>query len=333
MDEMSSRKYGEFALFCCLIRNRHQTMGRRKIDIKKIADEKTLLVTFAKRKRGLYSKAFELGELCDCEIAVIIFTNKNCLHTYSTYNMENTVNKYGSQRDRSNHTSREDMIRLRKKKIVNTSNSNDNAASSDCGPTGDMNPSYFEKFDPNSSRPATTNSSDLFDDQGLPNNNISEHFHNGGDNFSTYRTDFNDIDDSREQPYGQPNTSIPYQIDNKSNVCPLSASMASYDDTTPNLTNTHTRGFSNIGDSREQPYGQPNTSIPYQIDNESDVCPLSTNMASHDDTTQSLTNVIDYNDHLLGGKWSKTKNNGSTSAKPPLETPDPQQVRSSPLRE
>ncbi|VDO03474.1 unnamed protein product [Rodentolepis nana] len=156
----------------------NQAMGRRKIDIKKIADEKTLLVTFAKRKRGLYNKAFELGELCDCEIAVIIFTNKDCMHTYSNHNLESTVNKYRSRQDRNSHMSKEDVIKLREKKLANTGTINDNDASSG------MLPSFLDKIDPNSSRAATTNSSNLFDDQGISNRNISEHFHNGGDNFS-----------------------------------------------------------------------------------------------------------------------------------------------------
>lgn len=87
-------------------------MGRKKIEIKKISDEKTLLVTFAKRKKGLYNKAFELGELCDCEIAVIIFTNKNCIHTYASHDLETTVNKYKSRQDRGGHTTRNDMIKV-----------------------------------------------------------------------------------------------------------------------------------------------------------------------------------------------------------------------------
>ncbi|KAM3187495.1 hypothetical protein ACTXT7_002210 [Hymenolepis weldensis] len=255
-------------------------MGRKKIEIKKIADEKTLLVTFAKRKKGLYNKAFELGELCDCEIAVIIFTNKNCMHTYSSHDLENTVNKYRSRQDRNGHTSKNDMIRFRERKMINSNNTNDNAGSSDYSPTNDIHLSYYDQVNLNSSRAATTNSSDLFDDQGFPNNVISESFHNGGDNFSTHTDDFSNINDPQEQSYEQPSSSIAYQVDNKPNVCPPSASMVPYDATAPNMTN-----------------------------------------------------VFDYNQGLLDGRWVPTTNNGSTSTKPPLETPDTQQVRSSPLRE
>lgn len=68
--------------------------------------------------------------------------------------------------------------------MINSNNTNDNAASSDYSPTNDIHLSYYDQVNLNSSRAGTTNSSDLFDDQGFPNNVISESFHNGGDNFS-----------------------------------------------------------------------------------------------------------------------------------------------------
>ena len=48
-------------------------MGRKKIRITKILDERSRAATFAKRKHGLLKKAIELSILCDCEIALIIF--------------------------------------------------------------------------------------------------------------------------------------------------------------------------------------------------------------------------------------------------------------------
>ena len=58
-------------------------MGRRKIDIVRIENERHRQVTFTKRKGGLIKKATELSILCDAEVAVIIFANnqKMCLHT------------------------------------------------------------------------------------------------------------------------------------------------------------------------------------------------------------------------------------------------------------
>lgn len=49
-------------------------MGRKKIRIERIPDERNRSVTFTKRKNGLLKKAMELSVLCDAEIAVIILT-------------------------------------------------------------------------------------------------------------------------------------------------------------------------------------------------------------------------------------------------------------------
>lgn len=47
-------------------------MGRRQIEIKKIEQEKTRLITFHKRRRGLLKKAMELSILCDCQVKIIV---------------------------------------------------------------------------------------------------------------------------------------------------------------------------------------------------------------------------------------------------------------------
>lgn len=51
-------------------------MGRRKVQIKRIEDDRARKVTFAKRKHGLVKKAMELSLLCDCDIALLIFTRE-----------------------------------------------------------------------------------------------------------------------------------------------------------------------------------------------------------------------------------------------------------------
>eukprot|EP00045_Choanoeca_perplexa_P005075 m.43281 g.43281 ORF g.43281 m.43281 type:complete len:403 (+) comp12914_c0_seq1:164-1372(+) len=48
-------------------------MGRRRIDIKPITDERARQVTLNKRKYGLFKKAYELGILCECEVALVIY--------------------------------------------------------------------------------------------------------------------------------------------------------------------------------------------------------------------------------------------------------------------
>ncbi|KAJ1756161.1 Myocyte-specific enhancer factor 2D, partial [Coemansia sp. RSA 1591] len=54
-------------------------MGRKKIKIQTIKDERNRQVTFLKRKAGLLKKAYELSVLCDSEIAVVIFSSQNKL--------------------------------------------------------------------------------------------------------------------------------------------------------------------------------------------------------------------------------------------------------------
>ncbi|EIN14743.1 SRF-like protein, partial [Punctularia strigosozonata HHB-11173 SS5] len=51
-------------------------MGRKKIEIQPIPNERNRAITFVKRKSGLLKKAYELGVLCSVEIAVIIFENR-----------------------------------------------------------------------------------------------------------------------------------------------------------------------------------------------------------------------------------------------------------------
>ncbi|CAO3645507.1 unnamed protein product [Cunninghamella blakesleeana] len=69
-------------------------MGRRKIKIQPIKDERNKQVTFLKRKNGLLKKAYELSVLCDCEIALIIINSNNKLIQYSSNNIDNVLLKY-----------------------------------------------------------------------------------------------------------------------------------------------------------------------------------------------------------------------------------------------
>ncbi|KAI8618557.1 hypothetical protein BC830DRAFT_1108351 [Chytriomyces sp. MP71] len=69
-------------------------MGRKKIKIQRIADERNRQVTFLKRKFGLMKKAFELSVLCDCEIALIIINSNNKLVQYASTDMDKILLKY-----------------------------------------------------------------------------------------------------------------------------------------------------------------------------------------------------------------------------------------------
>ncbi|CAG8495751.1 1557_t:CDS:2 [Paraglomus occultum] len=69
-------------------------MGRKKIQIKPIKDERNRQVTFLKRKFGLMKKAYELSVLCDCEIALIIFNSNNKLVQYASTDIDKILLKY-----------------------------------------------------------------------------------------------------------------------------------------------------------------------------------------------------------------------------------------------
>lgn len=55
-------------------------MGRRKIQIAPIQDDRNRNVTFGKRRNGLFKKAYELGVLCQVDIAVLVWSHTGKLH-------------------------------------------------------------------------------------------------------------------------------------------------------------------------------------------------------------------------------------------------------------
>ncbi|EAQ93143.1 hypothetical protein CHGG_01378 [Chaetomium globosum CBS 148.51] len=69
-------------------------MGRRKIDIKPIKDERNRSVTFLKRKGGLFKKAYELSVLCSVDVAVVIFGNNKKLHQFSSRDMREMLQRW-----------------------------------------------------------------------------------------------------------------------------------------------------------------------------------------------------------------------------------------------
>jgi len=69
-------------------------MGRNKITIERISNERNRQATFTKRKNGLIKKAMELSILCDCEIALIIFSSNNKLFPYSSTDMDKILLRY-----------------------------------------------------------------------------------------------------------------------------------------------------------------------------------------------------------------------------------------------
>ncbi|KAH3661992.1 hypothetical protein OGAPHI_006173 [Ogataea philodendri] len=69
-------------------------MGRRKIEIQPINDERNRTVTFVKRKAGLFKKAHELSILCKVDIAVIIIGHNHKVYEYSSNEPQAVIDKY-----------------------------------------------------------------------------------------------------------------------------------------------------------------------------------------------------------------------------------------------
>ncbi|XP_052277490.1 myocyte-specific enhancer factor 2C-like isoform X3 [Dreissena polymorpha] len=85
-------------------------MGRKKIQISRIADERNRQVTFTKRKFGLMKKAYELSVLCDCEIALIIFNSANKLFQYASTDMDKVLLKYTEYNEPHESRTNKDII-------------------------------------------------------------------------------------------------------------------------------------------------------------------------------------------------------------------------------
>ncbi|KAL7270042.1 resistance to lethality of mkk1p386 overexpression [Rhizina undulata] len=69
-------------------------MGRRKIEIKAIKDDRNRSVTFLKRKGGLFKKAHELSVLCSVDVAVIIFGHNKKLYEFSSSNISDILSRH-----------------------------------------------------------------------------------------------------------------------------------------------------------------------------------------------------------------------------------------------
>ncbi|PAA84687.1 hypothetical protein BOX15_Mlig027715g4 [Macrostomum lignano] len=91
-------------------------MGRKKIKIVRIEDERNRQVTFTKRKFGLMKKAYELSVLCDCEIALIIFNNSNRLFQYASTDMDKVLLKYTEYNEPHESRTNKDIVEYLSKK-------------------------------------------------------------------------------------------------------------------------------------------------------------------------------------------------------------------------
>ncbi|PWA46181.1 Transcription factor, MADS-box [Artemisia annua] len=68
--------------------------GRKKIEIKRINNERERAVTMSKRHNGLFKKACELATLCGVHIAIIFFTIGGKSHSFGSPSICSILNKF-----------------------------------------------------------------------------------------------------------------------------------------------------------------------------------------------------------------------------------------------
>ncbi|KAL0398357.1 UNVERIFIED_CONTAM: Agamous-like MADS-box protein [Sesamum radiatum] len=71
-----------------------KTLGRRKIEIKKIEKKTSLQVTFTKRRMGLFRKASELSVLCGAEIAILVKSPAERIFAFGHPSVETLIDRF-----------------------------------------------------------------------------------------------------------------------------------------------------------------------------------------------------------------------------------------------
>lgn len=82
-----------------------KTKGKQKIEIKKIENENDRLISFSKRRAGIYKKASELNILCGAEIAFIVFSPAGKPFAFGHPSIEYVANRFLNQNIPPNNNS------------------------------------------------------------------------------------------------------------------------------------------------------------------------------------------------------------------------------------
>ncbi|XP_038896633.1 agamous-like MADS-box protein AGL62 [Benincasa hispida] len=71
-----------------------KTLGRQKIEIKKLEKKSSKQVTFSKRRVGLFKKASELAILCGVEVAIIVFSPNDKIFCFGHPDVDVLLDRY-----------------------------------------------------------------------------------------------------------------------------------------------------------------------------------------------------------------------------------------------
>ncbi|KAJ4827714.1 hypothetical protein Tsubulata_018035 [Turnera subulata] len=74
-----------------------QTKGRQKIEMKRIENAEDRLITFSKRRSGIYKKASEVSTLCGAEVGVLVFSPAGKPFTFGHPSVETLASRYLAQ--------------------------------------------------------------------------------------------------------------------------------------------------------------------------------------------------------------------------------------------
>ncbi|XP_052183383.1 agamous-like MADS-box protein AGL62 [Diospyros lotus] len=78
-------------------KQKRTSMGRRKIEIKKIEKSSQLQVTFSKRRSGLFNKAGELSVLCGAQVAVIVTSLAGKVFAFGHPSVDSVADRFLAQ--------------------------------------------------------------------------------------------------------------------------------------------------------------------------------------------------------------------------------------------
>lgn len=73
---------------------RRPSMGRQKIEIRRIESEEARQVCFSKRRAGLFKKASELSILCGAEVAAVVFSPAGKAFSFGHPSVESLLDRF-----------------------------------------------------------------------------------------------------------------------------------------------------------------------------------------------------------------------------------------------
>nr|GME19726.1 agamous-like MADS-box protein AGL61 [Ipomoea batatas] len=91
--------------------SRGVTRGRQRVPLARIENDVQRLVTFSKRRTGLFKKASEMSTLCGTEIAMVVFSPSGKPFSFSNPDMNTVLTKYFGENPRTEANVAEHIIR------------------------------------------------------------------------------------------------------------------------------------------------------------------------------------------------------------------------------